>query len=280
MTPWSEEIVCIGTNPTKIQKATIKRKAENMHISSVVVYEDNKPIGYSVVGRWKDNVEGIDYTKFRDKHNINSNSSLSLIIQRFCELASKCNKTNSPPIFLVNSKPEKKSGLQSPIGLMTYWDVNRRSVYSYIYSVMVFIEQVLKEEIYNSHSDSNISCLRDFVLMRDSSKKKPRELEDWEDGLRANISKLTFRELCDFRSVDIHVTSYSCACITEDILSSMLALRNKIAHPVNLILDGGPARLKSQLETLRQICKEGREMVTKYDSNPKNSMCSTPLNDI
>ena len=174
----------------------------------------------------------------------------------------------------------KGSSDNLPLGIMTYWDLNRRSVYTYIYSVFVFFEQMIKEEIYKIHGECDSNCVFDYISMNDKNRRHKRNPRLGVTHLKYNISLLNFRELSDFLRKQSHRKDQWKSKIPESVLDSIVHVRNNIAHPVSLILEGGTTKLQHELSKLREICVAGKEVVMQYDDNTKNTIYSTALNKI
>lgn len=256
------------------------RTAQREHISSLIVSKNNKLIGYSVVPSSSRRLRNYDprnkYVSFNDQHYLSFDCTLGDIVSKFGSVANSLHKTASPPIFLVYDDFGKRD---APVGLMTYWDLNRRSVYSYLYTIFVYFEQSIKLEIYRSHTGEFHNCIYEYIKRKDTNKSHPRTASSNANDLRSNISKLKFTELVELlydkhSSAELHLT------LPRDIIKALASKRNQLAHPVNLVMESGLVNVRNNLETLFKICVEAKDIVIKYDRNPKNTMYSSPMNEL
>lgn len=71
ITRWDDKVIRIQMHPKNEEKTAIMKEATQRHISSVVVCEGDKPIGYSVVSRWCKRADDINVINFRKEHHIN-----------------------------------------------------------------------------------------------------------------------------------------------------------------------------------------------------------------
>lgn len=275
-----DNFVSIDMEATTNEVKDIVKDACNKHISSIVISENDIPIGYSVIPRSDKNIKSYNplrqYVKFKAKHYLKYNDTLEVIIKRFVDVHHSSDKTTSPPIFLIINKNDDKD---NPIGLMTYWDLNRRSVYTFIYTIFVYFEQAMKIEVYESHKNGYENCIRDFIQKRDANKNKPRITYNRTDDLKYNISKLQFRELQTLL-YDDHAFPNIQKKFPKDVICAIGEKRNRIAHPVNLVIDNGPNEISKNLRTLKTICICGKKHVIAYDDNPKNTVHHSRLNEI
>ena len=275
-----DEFVSLETNATRIEVTDIVKNARNKHISSIVIFENHRPIGYSVIPTSDRRLKSYDprsqYIKFRPRHYLNYDDTLEEIISKFVDVDNLSDKTASPPIFLI---ADEKGNRDDPMGLMTYWDLNRRSVYSFIYTIFVYFEQSMKIEIYKSHKNGYHNCIRDFIQRRDANRQNPRRTYDGTDGLKLNISKLKFLELQNLL-YDAHASPEVQEKFPTEVIVAVGSKRNQIAHPVNLVMDNGLANLAKNLRTLYTICVKAKALVIDHDDNSKNTMYSSPMNEI
>ena len=75
-------------------------------------------------------------------------------------------------------------------------------------------------------------------------------------------------------SAELHLT------LPRDIIKALASKRNQLAHPVNLVMESGLVNVRNNLETLFKICVEAKDIVIKYDRNPKNTIYSSPMNEL
>lgn len=277
MTPWNAKIVKITSDPTKEERQIVVNRADKRHISSVVVEENGIPLGYSVVNNFRNVHIEFSYESFTEDNFYSKTTPIEKIVDRFLEVYEKTDQTKSPPIFLMTGTDGTKN---PPEGIMTYWDLNRRSVYTYIYTVFVFFEQAMKEEIYARHKNCVSECVFEYIRAKDSRNRRPRSVKAGRSNLRYNISRLYFRELTDFLIKYSHEGIETGSKLPIQSIEAIREIRNSIAHPVNLIVDGDAVRMKQEIHHLRTICSEARNCVLQYDVNPKNTIYSSVLNRV
>ncbi len=102
----------------------------------------------------------------------------------------------NPPIYFVLGKDEH------PLGIMTYWDLNRRSVYTYTYHMLLSIEQALKDHIAKTHSGKNNKDHDWIAHMNDGQLKNRFELHQLSGWESKRPKAWYFSQLCDFYNWD------------------------------------------------------------------------------
>jgi len=176
-------------------------------------------------------------------------------------------KRECSPIYFVKS-PERNSG--EPVGLVTFWDLNRAPSHRFSYSILVCLEQTLLFKIRDTHK----SCENhDSVLNKiKATHPKLRYIEDLDEFIRGPkyeykaLSKLGLPELLAFYMNDPHIVDMK-EKITDDLVNyfkSSEGVRNRIGHPINLFVRDDDDNFLKDLSILNSIWDVGREAFIKF----------------
>ena len=154
---------------------------------------------------------------------------------------------------------------------MTYWDLNRRSVYTYTYHILLSAEQVLKDHIAKIHNEKNNKDHDWIVHVRDEQLRDRFELYKLSGWESKRLKAWHFYQLRAFYNRDDCVKSSGSPLFKEDVLKTCEELRNKVMHPVNLIMKESSSKdWVSHLNKLNKLWTEGRKAVD-YFGNTKNA---------
>ena len=121
------------------------KEAKEKHIFNLVVKDHGTTLGYVNVLDLKDN----KITKLEkvDKHTIPSSTPLYKLSGMMLKDANNIKRERSPIYFVKIPEPVSRE----PIGLVTYWDLNRAPSYIFSYSILVYLEQTIFLKIRDSH---------------------------------------------------------------------------------------------------------------------------------
>ena len=233
--------------------------------SNIVVEAGSEYIGQIPVIKLEENNSWTDEIVELTRYTVQDTDGITKLSEIFASHVEDPKNVTNPPIYFVLGKDKH------PLGIITYWDLNRRSAYTYTYHILLSVEQALKDHIAKTHNaknnkdhdwisrveDKNLKCL--FESFRSSSWKS-EHLKAWY-----------FNQLCSFYYGDNCVKSGVSPPFTEDVLKACKELRNKVMHPVNLIMEGSyNTGWVSRLIELNELWTEGRKAVD-YLGNPKNT---------
>ena len=266
MTPMNE-VKKIQKGEKKLQEKIDEAKCHGF--SNLVVKTGSRYIGQIPVRKleknnsWTDEVTDLTHYTVQDTYGI---ARLSEIFASHLEYPKNI---NDPPIYFVLDKGGK------PLGIMTYWDLNRRSVYTYTYHILLSVEQALKDRIAKTHNRKDNTDHDWIACMKDGQLKDRFELYMLSGWEATRLKAWHFSQLCDFYNNDKCVKLREFPPFQKDELEDLLKVckefRNKVMHPVNLILEGNyNADWVSRLIKLNKLWTEGKKAID-YFRNPKNT---------
>ena len=155
----------------------IIHKAKCRGYSNIVVKTGSKYIGQIPLRKLEENNSWADEVTELTRYIVQATDGITRLSEIFAShLAEKGNKDDEP-IYFVLGKDEH------PLGIMTYWDLNRRSVYTYTYHILLSVEQVLKDQIAKTHNRKNNKDHDWIVHVRDERLRDRFELyklSGWE----------------------------------------------------------------------------------------------------
>lgn len=150
-----------------------------------------------------------------------------------------------------------------PLGVMTYADLNRRTVYIYCYILLNFLEQWVKGRIVMKYREPN----RSLSPLWMTSLGAQREKELFEDAEGRGQTPLGVADLSDLVQVLREDLKPRMGNDWRRMVNAAMMLRTRVAHPVKLLLP------KADLNSLRNLIYFWRGMmplVQKNDFNERN----------
>ncbi|MDG6999520.1 MAG: hypothetical protein JRN15_10440 [Nitrososphaerota archaeon] len=262
MTPMNE-VKTIQKGEKKLQEKIDEAKCRGY--SNLVVKTGSKYVGQIPARKLEENNSWTDAITELTRYTVQATDGITRLSEIFASHLAEKRNNEDPPIYFVLGKNER------PLGIMTYWDLNRRSVYTYTYHILLSVEQVLKDHIAKTHNGKNNKD-HDWI-----SREEDKNLKSLFESFRSSgweskrLTKWHFHQLCSFYSEDTCVESGVSPQFTEDVLKACKELRNKVMHPVNLIMEGrSNTGWASRLIELNKLWTEGKKAVD-YLGNPKNT---------
>lgn len=258
----SDGLIKLDINSTPEQITSVLKSANKNDIKNIIISNNDKCMGYISIDKLDEQKQiSKRYIIDLDKYKIDKDDNLNIIIKKFAKDV-KHIKGNEYPLYFVMDG-------DNCIGVMTFWDLNRRSVYTYNYHIISFIElQIKKYLIDNCNTKLGMNWINKSNHMNKRTKTKVRDFYD-----TLNINKLNKWNLSDLISVyfdDPHIKNIR-GFIKNNLVNDLYSLRNNIMHPVELILPKENAKnWKNRLKLLENIMTDGQELVINYDKNPKN----------
>ena len=164
MTP-KQDWVSINKNESDI-KAIITNAMEKK-IFNVVVEEKGKAIGSINIKDLK-NKNWHNSIKSVEEYQIDAFTELPELSEIMVKDSKQFSREDSPLYFVVNSKDIKKE----PVGIMTFWDLNRAPSYIFSYIALVYLEHTLQLKIMESHQQ--------YFDHSDLTNKVPKYIEHWK----------------------------------------------------------------------------------------------------
>ncbi len=249
-----------------------KEDAKKNGFSNLVVKKGDETVGFINVEDlkktdWKDRVVKID-----EKHTVSASMSLFKLAEKMAGDSADtkmCPERKRAPLYFVY---DVESSGKEPIGIMTYWDFNRASSYILSYTILVVMEQSLFRVIKDTHNEWQDHCSMldkfDGGKVNSNVHKFLCECPGHEGYNYSALSKWHLRELLIFYNNDEHVKKD--LRIEESILKKLAdffkqenKIRNRIAHPVNLLVEDKD--FQTDLKNLMVLWKYGNEAFLKYD---------------
>ena len=262
MTPM-KEVKKIQKGEKKLQEKIDEAKCHGF--SNLVVKTGSRYIGQIPVRKLEKNNSWTDEVTDLTRYTVQDTYGIARLSEIFASHLEYPKNIKDPPIYFVLDKGG------NPLGIMTYWDLNRRSVYTYTYHILLSIEQALKDHIAKTHNGKNNKD-HDWI-----SRVEDKNLKGLFESYRSSgweakwLKKWYFYQLCSFYYGDNCVKSGVSLPFKEDVLKRCEELRNKVMHPVNLILEGNSSSdWACRLIKLSKLWTEGKEAVD-YLGNPKNT---------
>ncbi len=161
MTPMNE-VKTIQKGEKKLQEKIDEAKCRGF--SNLVVKTGSKYVGQIPVRKLEENNSWTDAIIKLDSYSVQDTDHIPELSQIFASHLEDTKNIKDPSIYFVLYKGKH------PLGIMTYWDLNRRSVYTYTYHILLSIEQALKDHIAKTHNEKNntdhdwIACMKEGQL--------------------------------------------------------------------------------------------------------------------
>ena len=180
-------------------------------------------------------------------------------------------KRESSPLYFVFDYSSRQG---EPIGIVTYWDLNRAPAYIFSYAIQAYLEQTILLAIRDSHPQK---LWKDHSMVIQALKPKLNDSESRRvKGFLGNgkykykaLSKWGFAELLHFYKSDPHINKELIE-LSDDAIDNISIsgdYRNRVGHPIKLLVEDNEEYHKD-LERLSVIWEAGREAFLKF-INPK-----------
>ncbi|MEM0136373.1 MAG: hypothetical protein QXU18_14300 [Thermoplasmatales archaeon] len=264
MTP-KDDWLCFDTKRSDIESLT--EEAKRKQIFNLVVKEGEEILGSINLKDLKENEWRNKLVKV-DKFLIPASKPLIDLVDQMIRDSENLERERSP-LYFVQGRGNKS---KYPVGILTFWDLNRAPAYILSYSILVFLEHSLLLKIRDSHD----TWCDHADLIKQINRQDPQRnisyIKKFVNRPRYNyriLSKWGLQELLIFFKYDPHIEGDS-AEISEDLLN-LFALekdfRNRIGHPVKLIVtDDG--NFRCDLKKLQIIWKLGKKAFINF-TDPK-----------
>lgn len=246
MTP-REDWLCVDKESSDFEGSIKKAKAK--HISNLVVKDKGNVVG-SI------NLMDLKHKKWNESNKFSISDSMSIfdLVNTMAEDCKNFTREKSPLYFVYRHGDRSKE----PVGLITFWDLNRAPVYILSYLSLLYVEQTILLKIRDSydtcpdHSEildkiapcDKSGCIQKFV--RDP-KHQYKKLDKWYlDDL-----------LCLYKN-DPHIAKDSYLNDLAEKFSIIPKPRNKIAHTVKLLVNDNE-KFRDDILWLKDFLKSGKE---------------------
>lgn len=194
-----EKWICVDKNDKRSYSEKAK-VAENCDIFNLVATDGNKILGY--INRLDLNEGQLDRIVRWNEKSLDAESKLTVVIDEMVNDSSKIDERERSPLYFVNSKLNGKS---EPLGIVTFWDLNRAPAYTLSYTCMIYLEHTLfnlikeRHETWEDHASLVEKCTR-------------REVKSFLRSPKPSIEKISknwvLGDLIEFCKVDSHVSPW------------------------------------------------------------------------
>ena len=240
------------------------KEAKKKEFFNLVVKDNESTLGYINLEDLNDDIN--KKLEKVNEHIIPSSMPLYDLTAKMIKDAKNLERERSPLYFVTSPGADSRD----PIGLVTLWDLNRAPSYIFSYSILVYLEQTLLFKIKDSHKswenhDSVINKIK-------ATYPKLRYIEDLDKFIRGPqykhkaLSKLGLPELLAFYMNDPHIVDMK-EKIIDDLVNhfkSSEGIRNRIGHPINLLVRDDDDNFLKDLSILNRIWDVGREAFIKF----------------
>ena len=250
-----DDWLCI--DKSGVDLAEKKRDARIGKIFNLVVKENSKTVGSINIEdlnnpNWKKNIVDLD------DYSISASTSLFDITERMVKDSVNLERKRSP-LYFVRDPASQDS---EPVGIATFWDLNRAPSYILTYPILVYLEHTIFLAIKESHTvwhDHSELLSRIMSRFRDrygnisgffnAPKYDYKELSRW--GLP---------ELVTFYRYDVHIRKGKFKISDEliDSFSDGSDFRNRVGHTVKLLVEDKDDTFHTDLRRLYTIWNAGK----------------------
>ena len=265
-TPHSDWL-CIDKKDTNLEDKV--KEAKILHIFNLVVKEDKKTIG-SINVEDLGNENWRDLIVHSDDYFISASMSLFDLVGRMMKDSQNQKRERSPLYFVGNSALSD----EEPVGIATFWDLNRAPAYILSYSILVYLEHTLLLKIRDSH---NTWCEHIELLKQIANEDPQCYIKKFVRGPKYNyriLSKWGLPELLTFYRKDPHIDR-DILMISDDLIAAFSdesAFRNRIGHSVKLLVEDKDKKFQTDLRRLNVIWNLGRTaFITFIDPKVRHS---------
>lgn len=240
------------------------KEAMKKDVFNLVVMDNGSTLGYINVEDLNDDIN--KKLEKVNEHIIPSSMPLYELVAKMIKDAKNIERKRSPLYFVKSPKTDSRD----PIGLVTFWDLNRAPSYIFSYSILVYLEQTILFKIRDSHKswEDHNSVLNKII----SAHPNLRHINDLKEFLRGPkyaheaLSKLGLPEELAFYMNDPHIVDMK-ERVTDDLVNyfnNSDGVRNRIGHPINLLVRDQDDYFIKDLSILNSIWDVGKEAFIKF----------------
>ena len=202
-------------------------EARDKKIDNLPVCRDYIPVGYVKVPEPGTNFSGIDeeLVSIKEMDKIEENDSISKLVTKFIS------GFDSQKLYFVSKGAEIT-------GLINHSDLNRKSVYIYLYTRLVAMEQGIRKQIkqaYEGYQEREIF----LSLFNFFGERRRRQLVN-EIHEEALVSLLFLPEMIKIIQSDVKLRVFH-SHYGQGLLTVANKVRIRIAHPTKLLIPGRTA---------------------------------------
>ncbi len=258
------DVLYIDLNSSKeaIQNAIQKASPENEDYDNIVIKRDGKSVGFiprEELKNFNGNLNNLKYKKTK-MYMFNASDTLDILIKRIKDDYKQDRSINL--YFITNENAET--------GIITYADLNRRSVYIYNYIIYLFVEQWLRKQISDVFRIEGRKIDKNWMKYLEKSQKE-KLIKNAIDKKESTISVCNFDDLLLVFKKDPKFETLRSSMKEElslKTLESLRSMRPKIAHPTKLLVRKD--KIQDSLRELTCVSELTKGFIPKEDSNEKN----------
>lgn len=254
--------ITLQSSPEEIGKALERASPQNEDYDNIIIKEGETLKGYiprEELKNYKGNLANLPYYKF-EKYSFNAAETIESVIKIINE---DMNKSGTPRIYLIY-KEDKQTGI------MTYADLNRRSVYIYNYIIISFVEQWLRIRIAQNFKGKYRKLSNNW--MNSLKTERRGKLLEWsKDKKESTLSVASIDDLIHVfknepRLKDLRKEFNK--TLSNNVLANILFIRPKVMHPTKLLIPKN--NINKGFKRMLTISKLSSEFIPYEDFNEKN----------
>lgn len=250
-----DDWLCIDKSGVDLEEK--KGRARIREIFNLVVKENSKTVG-SINIEDLNNPDWQNYIVDLDDYSIPASTSLFDITERMVKDSVNLERKRSPLYFVRD--PDSTD--REPVGITTFWDLNRAPSYILSYSILVYLEQTIflsiKEShtVWHDHSELQSRLISMFG-------ERYGNISGFFRGPKYDYKKLSkwgLQELLAFYRYDVHIDKDKFEVSDElvDSFSDGGKFRDRLGHTVKLLVEDKDDTFDTDLRRLNTIWKTGK----------------------
>ena len=250
--------LCVDKNESNIDLKI--EKAKRKKIFNLVVKENERISGsinlkYLERRQW-DKLEEIE------KFSVLESMHLFDLVERMVKDSKKAKRELSPLYFVYPTEDRTKD----PVGIVTFWDLNRAPSYILSYPILVYLEHTLLFKIRDSHKEW--SKHTDLLNKLSENEDPYHYIKKFVKGPQYDykvLSRWWLPQLVYFYKNDQHIERNHSE-IPEELISSFIErgkFRNRLGHTVNLIIRDDK-HFNEDLNELNNIWNLGKKIFINF----------------
>lgn len=254
--------VDLQSSTKEIESIIERASRENDDFDNIVVKDGTSYIGVisrEDLSKHINDLKEMHISKV-NRYSINEDDGLSKVLNR---LKDDFSRSDEPKLYFITDH-----GV--PLYIFTYSDLNRRSVYIYFYTLILFLEQWIREKIAENHRLQGRRL--DPRWMNALSQDERRNLHNSSVSKKeSTLSVAGLKHLIKAYKKDgalEWVRQMHSEIITGKLLNYTEFLRPKVMHPTKLLVPRGD--FSNRLKCLQYVSTQISKLIQEEDFNSKN----------
>ena len=248
----------------EIDEAVKRASPNNGDYDNIIVRDGERLVGFIRREQLENKNDILSLLRSRtikfDRYTFSAEDGLKEVVER---IYTDFKRTGYGSAYLIKNKTED-------LGVITYADLNRKSVYIYNYIIILFLEQWIKNIISQKYRTKSKKINDNW--MRSLRTKQSAKLIDL--SREKGESTLGVAGIDDLVMVFKHepslqnIRSQYKDSIPNETLSDIISVRPKVMHPTKLLVPKN--NIKNGLKRLMRILRLVDDFIQYEDSNEKN----------